>query len=82
MSKYFTNWEIKKVSKILLVDDSSIIFQKTKALLIKENHQVEIVSSGAKAFEKIEETNFDLILLDIEMPETAVPCGEKLPYPF
>ncbi len=58
------------MGKILLVDDSTIICQKTKAPL-KENHQVEIAASGAKAFEKIEETDFDLILLDIEMPEMS-----------
>ncbi len=57
------------MNKILLVDDSAIICQKTKALLNKENHHVEIAAGGAKAFAKIEETDFDLILLDIEMPE-------------
>ncbi len=56
------------MGKILIVDDSSIILEKTKSLLSKHKHQVDTALSGAEALEKIKNNNYGLVLLDVEMP--------------
>jgi CheY-like chemotaxis protein len=38
------------------------------ALLRKLNHRVTVVSNGALAFEQIRNSNFDLVLMDVQMP--------------
>jgi len=53
---------------ILLVEDN-IINQKVAAHTIKKyNHKLEIANDGIEAVEKFKAQNFDLILMDIQMP--------------
>jgi len=66
-----TNDSIKKTRyKILVVDDDS-----TTSLLLFETfarvlgHEVTCVSSGKDALEVLSNNRFDVILMDIEMPE-------------
>jgi len=54
---------------ILLVEDnttSQLIAQKT---LEKMGHTVEIAEDGLKALRKVKKGNFDLVLMDAEMPQ-------------
>lgn len=55
---------------ILVVDDESF-FRKvfTDILVAEGRYQVETVDSGVAALERLEQTNFDLILSDLNMPE-------------
>lgn len=57
------------MGKILVVDDSLVILDKTKNLLSKHNHQVDTAQSGSEGLEKIKRNNYDLVLLDVEMPD-------------
>jgi CheY-like chemotaxis protein len=60
----------KKLSKkILLIEDTLEILQLVKDALEKEGYSVDTVSSGKKALTKIRTTTYDLILLDIIIPE-------------
>ncbi|MGD9161187.1 MAG: response regulator transcription factor [Desulfobacteraceae bacterium] len=55
--------------KILIVDDEFSLLQQLQQSLQKERYIVETASDGENALDKIFETSFDLIILDIMMPE-------------
>ena len=55
--------------KILIVDDDEMVRMALVELLKPEGYDVFAVSSGLLALEKLEEETFDLMLLDIIMPE-------------
>jgi len=55
--------------KILVVDDNDMNLLFTKSLLTKRNFIVETSNNGNDAVKKIENNNFNLILMDIYMPE-------------
>lgn len=55
--------------KILVVDDEAglrVLYEKE---LLREGYQIELASSGKEAISKVKNTAFDLIILDIKMPE-------------
>lgn len=54
---------------ILLIDDEKLIVMTLKRLLTKEGYKVSTALSGAIALKRIEESDFDLIISDIKMPE-------------
>jgi len=55
--------------KILIVDDEEKMRQVIKIYLEKEGYAVEEAGDGREALEKINMTEFSLILLDVMMPE-------------
>lgn len=54
--------------KILVVDDNSINLRVTTGILNKENHTTLTAQNGEEAVEMVKEDNFDIILMDMEMP--------------
>ncbi|PKN49748.1 MAG: hypothetical protein CVU63_01275 [Deltaproteobacteria bacterium HGW-Deltaproteobacteria-20] len=54
---------------VLLVDDNAINQQVGKHLLLKRGHQVKLAANGVEALAAWRKERFDLILLDIQMPE-------------
>ena len=54
--------------KILVVDDSPDNVFLIKTILEEEGYEVSTAENGYKALTKIEESTFDLILLDLMMP--------------
>lgn len=58
-----------KKPKILVVDDQRIVRRIITTLLEKENYLVEESDNGYDAIEKINKTEYDLIITDIMMPE-------------
>ena len=62
--------ETEKCSCRILVADDSIVNQEVAAGLLEHaGHSVTVVSNGREAIEAFGEGQFDLILMDIEMPE-------------
>ncbi len=57
------------MAKILVVDDESSIRRTLKEILEFEKHKVDIASNGADALELVKDNSYDVILLDIKMPE-------------
>jgi PAS domain S-box-containing protein len=53
---------------ILLVEDNSANRQLATMILDKQRHQVTAANNGFKALERLAESHFDLILMDIQMP--------------
>ncbi|MCF8019559.1 MAG: response regulator [Vallitaleaceae bacterium] len=54
--------------KILIVDDEKNIRMTVKNCLDEEDYLVEIAVNGEEGFDKIKNTHYDLVLLDIKMP--------------
>lgn len=57
-----------KNNTILVVDDNTINLMITKRLLESKQATVTTVENGADAIEKVKNETFDLILMDIHMP--------------
>ena len=65
--------EVKEVApaRILVVDDEPAICQFLKRVLTGEGHEVETVASAGDALERIKGTRYNLILLDIKLPDKS-----------
>ena len=55
--------------KILIVDDNYYNIFLFQTILMDNNYECKAVSSGKKAIEELKKNNYDLIIMDIEMPE-------------
>ncbi len=56
------------MNRILLVDDDSSLCLLYKTEFEAEGWEVEIANNGFEAIEKIENNDYDLVVLDIRMP--------------
>lgn len=54
---------------VLIVDDSAMVRTKLKKAVTALGYAADAVSSGAEALERLGSASFDLVLLDIVMPE-------------
>lgn len=55
--------------QILLVDDAPVNREVAMGLLEMFGHQVEVATNGQEALEILERREFDVVLMDLEMPE-------------
>jgi CheY-like chemotaxis protein len=55
--------------RILIVDDDEMVLMALGELLKPEGYEVHTVSSGQEALEKLDKNTYDLLMLDIIMPE-------------
>jgi two-component system sensor histidine kinase RpfC len=58
----------KRGVNILLAEDNGTSRKITSKILEYGGHKVEIVENGEEALDKLEEKNYDLIILDMNMP--------------
>jgi two-component system NtrC family sensor kinase len=58
-------------SRLLVVDDSPTYLHFIRAQLEEEGHEVVAVSSGREVLEKVEDEQFDCIVVDLVMPEMS-----------
>lgn len=54
---------------VLLVEDNKINQMITNEMLVNAGHRVDLATNGAEALSKAQSTAYDLILMDISMPE-------------
>ncbi len=55
--------------KILVIEDNMINQLLAKKILTKNNYKIEIAENGKIGIEKLKKEHFDLILMDLHMPE-------------
>ncbi len=55
--------------RILVAEDNAINQQLARRLLEKRGHSVVVVENGREALSTLEREDFDLILMDVQMPE-------------
>jgi DNA-binding response OmpR family regulator len=59
------------MAKILLIDDDKDLADVISAWLTSESHQVEMVHSGNLALERLRLCQYDVVLLDWQLPELS-----------
>jgi CheY-like chemotaxis protein len=55
--------------RVLLAEDDAVNREMTTQLLEKMGHEIRTVSTGAEALETAREEAYDVILMDVQMPE-------------
>ncbi len=60
---------IQKNARILVADDEEIVLSTVKTVLKGSGYQVETVSSGTAALERLTSGDFDLFLVDLTLPD-------------
>lgn len=63
--------EIVKKKRILHVDDEKDILEVVKTILESEGFEVVSATSGTEALKDIDSGDFDLLILDIMMPDMS-----------
>ena len=56
-------------SRILIVDDESIVCERLKAFLESDGHRVETLVDPVEAMRRLETEDFDIVISDIRMGE-------------
>jgi CheY-like chemotaxis protein len=55
--------------KVLLAEDNPINQQVVRLMLSRLGYKIEVVSNGLQALEAVKQISFDLVLMDVQMPE-------------
>jgi len=55
--------------RVLVAEDNPVTQRLTARLLEKRGHSVTTVENGSEALRALESTNFDIVLMDVQMPE-------------
>jgi CheY-like chemotaxis protein len=55
--------------RVLVAEDNAVNQRLARRLLEKRGHQVVLAANGREALEAIEAHTFDLVLMDVQMPE-------------
>lgn len=65
--------------KVLIAEDSSVIQNLTKRILQVQNYEIFSAKNGLKVLEMLEKDDFDIILMDINMPQMdGMECTQKI----
>ena len=73
------------MSDILIVDDNALNLDVVSAVLTAMGHKTNTVNSGRKAVDMVKTRKFDLVLMDLQMPDMngvqATEAIRRLPPP-
>jgi two-component system, cell cycle response regulator DivK len=65
--------------KVLVAEDSSVIQNLTKKILTMQNYEIDSAKNGEQVMKKVQEEDYDLILLDINMPVlSGMECAKQI----
>jgi CheY-like chemotaxis protein len=65
--------------KILIAEDSSVIQNVAKKVLGFQGYDVFIAKNGKEVLQKLENEYFDIILMDINMPQMdGIECAKQI----
>jgi signal transduction histidine kinase/CheY-like chemotaxis protein len=56
-------------ARVLVAEDNEMIRELIEAMLTDAGHEVVLVQNGAQAIAALEANDFDLVLMDVQMPE-------------
>ena len=64
---------------ILIAEDSSVILNLTKKILEQENYNISAAKNGQEVLNKLADNDYDLILMDINMPILdGMECAKQI----
>jgi two-component system sensor histidine kinase/response regulator len=69
VSRHTIEEEKRRRIRILLTEDNPTNQKLVVALIKKAGHSADVVESGQKAMEALNRTSYDLVLMDVQMPE-------------
>ncbi|HSJ68123.1 MAG TPA: response regulator [Anditalea sp.] len=70
---------MSEMKRVLVAEDSSVIINLTKNVLTFENFHITSVKNGKQVLAKLENEDFDLILMDINMPQMdGIECTKAI----
>jgi PAS domain S-box-containing protein len=58
-----------RLVRVLVADDNAINQRIAAAMLAKRGHHVDVVSTGREAFEAVQRDAYDVVLMDVQMPD-------------
>jgi CheY-like chemotaxis protein len=65
--------------KILIAEDSNIVSSLTKKVLENMKYEVDVVKNGLEILEKLKTSEYQLILMDINMPKMdGIECTQNI----
>lgn len=65
--------------KVLVAEDSSVIQNLTKKILQFQSYEISAVKNGKQVLDKIQREDFDVILMDINMPVMdGMECAREI----
>ena len=60
---------VKAPLRVLLVEDNDVNQLVATAMLSSQGYEVDVAENGAKAVESVIAADYDVVLMDIQMPE-------------
>ena len=70
---------MSEIKRVLVAEDSSVIINLTKNVLTFEKFHITSVKNGKQVLAKLENEDFDLILMDINMPQMdGIECTKAI----
>lgn len=65
--------------KILIAEDSSVILNLTKKILMQQHYEIDGAKDGEEVLKKLETEDYDLILMDINIPKMdGMECTKQI----
>ncbi|MGH7521723.1 MAG: response regulator, partial [Gemmatimonadales bacterium] len=61
--------ESRRTLRVLLAEDNPVNQQVAVAMLVKRGHEVHVSSNGREAVAAVQERDYDVVLMDVQMPE-------------
>jgi len=66
-------------NKILIAEDSSVILNLTKKILVQQHYEISAAKDGEEVLKKLDNESFDLILMDINIPKIdGMECSKQI----
>jgi DNA-binding NtrC family response regulator len=57
------------MNRVLVIDDEAIVRTSSKRTLVPEGYEVRLAESGRAGIDILEQESFDIVLLDLKMPD-------------
>jgi len=61
--------DAKPVFRILLAEDLMLNQKLTQRLLSRSGYRIDVVGNGSQAVEAVKDAEYDVVLMDVQMPE-------------
>ena len=67
------------MKKVIIAEDSSVIQNLTKKILQMQNYEIFSAKNGVEVIDMLENEDFDIILMDINMPKmNGIECAQTI----